>query len=240
MKRRQHHDGGKMQETDDNTLRTVGGRIRAVRKMKGLKMHEAAEQCGISRTSWSAWENDKVERPDKNKLVTFAKLNEINLDWLLEGTGHPEAKNTANGQLISISRPHIAELEPAMSCHAGGWDMQTRNVWKVPTEVIEMAFRSNPDASIIKRTNSQPAYGFGVLRGDYVLIDTSRSRIDEPGVYVLADAGGVCARYALAKNVEGLLRVVQFADEVNLDGGVIEDSASAVVLGRIMGIFRPC
>ena len=64
---------------------SLGKRIAALRREKGLKQDELAEKMGVSPQAVSKWENDQT-CPDINLLPKLAQLLGVTVDTLL--TGH--------------------------------------------------------------------------------------------------------------------------------------------------------
>ena len=63
---------------------TLGKRIAALRKEKGLKQDALAEILGVSPQAVSKWENDQT-CPDIGLLPKLAELLEVSVDELLSG-----------------------------------------------------------------------------------------------------------------------------------------------------------
>ena len=63
---------------------TLGKRIAALRREKGLKQDELAEMLGISAQAVSKWEND-LTCPDISLLPSLAKILGVSVDELLCG-----------------------------------------------------------------------------------------------------------------------------------------------------------
>ena len=63
---------------------TIGSRIAALRKSKGLKQEELAEMLGVSGQAVSKWENDQ-NCPDISLLPQLAKILGVTVDELLSG-----------------------------------------------------------------------------------------------------------------------------------------------------------
>lgn len=245
-----------MTGTEQDNFGTFGKRVKAARTGRGLKLGDTARRIGISRTSLGAWENDSVHNPDSAKVIAFTKLTDISLDWLLVRDGNDPAfaapVPTRRKRSAATPRPaandgsaapgmriaDIPEIAAPLTAHANGLDLMARAIWSIPDEVIELGFNGTPGAMAVKRVITRDGADFNVTRGDYVLIDTTRNRIDEPGVYLLSDPDGQCARRALVKTVNDVLRIVVLADDVNREPQTIAEG-DATVLGRIMGIFKP-
>ena len=65
-------------------METIGKRICALRKAKGLKQEELAEKLGVSAQAVSKWENDQ-SCPDISLLPRLTKLLGVTSDYLLTG-----------------------------------------------------------------------------------------------------------------------------------------------------------
>ena len=63
---------------------TIGKRIAALRKEKGLTQEELAQHMGVSGQAVSKWENDQT-CPDISALAKLARLLGVTVDELLEG-----------------------------------------------------------------------------------------------------------------------------------------------------------
>lgn len=63
---------------------TIGKRIAALRREKGLKQDELAEKLGVSAQAVSKWENDQT-CPDISLLPLLAKTLGVTVDELLSG-----------------------------------------------------------------------------------------------------------------------------------------------------------
>ena len=63
---------------------TLGKRIAALRRQKGLKQDDLANELDVSPQAVSKWENDQT-CPDISLLPALAKLLEVSVDELLSG-----------------------------------------------------------------------------------------------------------------------------------------------------------
>ena len=63
---------------------TLGKRIAALRREKGLKQDELAEELGVSAQAVSKWENDQT-CPDISLLPSLSKTLGVSVDELLSG-----------------------------------------------------------------------------------------------------------------------------------------------------------
>lgn len=248
-----------MQTSAVNGLDTVGGRIRAARKAKGLKLTKAAAEIGVSRTAFTAWENNGVRRFDSEKLYGFARLCDVSLDWLMERKGSdpdlsapkPRSQRTRQTQHILSERAKsgngsgdllevpLVEIAPALTAHHSHIDMTPRNLWTIPHEVLELSFHADPESTVIKRIVTRSPDCFNMNKGDYALIDTGRNRIDEPGTYIILDPDAKSAYRALViQDAGGGLKLASVADDLLRDGSQFT-LEQLIPLGRVMGIFKP-
>lgn len=70
---------------------TLGTRIAALRKEKGLKQDEIADILGVSGQAVSKWENDQT-CPDIALLPKLAEILNVSVDELLSGKREPDVK----------------------------------------------------------------------------------------------------------------------------------------------------
>lgn len=69
---------------------TLGQRIAALRKRRGLTQDQIAEALGVKRARYNAWENG-ISKPDHIMLAKIAQFHGVTVDFLL-GLPHPEGK----------------------------------------------------------------------------------------------------------------------------------------------------
>ena len=65
-------------------METIGKRICALRKAKGMKQEELAQKLGISGQAVSKWENDQT-LPDISMLPRLVEIFGVTTDYLLTG-----------------------------------------------------------------------------------------------------------------------------------------------------------
>lgn len=63
-------------------MMNFGENFKNIRKQCGLSQQEVADKLQIKQSSVSDWEND-VSRPDYEKLIALAELNDVTLYELL-------------------------------------------------------------------------------------------------------------------------------------------------------------
>lgn len=237
---------------DGDVLDTLGKRLRHARTTRGLKVGALASQLGISRTSLNQWESDAVRNPDSVKLGQFSRICDVNLDWLIKGEDeHELATSTrrtinkrrepshdgSNDSMIKVGKV-LPEVSSALTAHARDWDMTPRSHWSIPEQILELGFNAEPKSCIMKRVSTREGTEFGLDRGDYLLIDTSRRLIDEPGIYIIADPHAMSARRALVTLDNTVLQIKVVADD-NSKVYPRDTGENPTVLGRVMGIFKP-
>lgn len=76
---------------------TIGRRIVALRKQKGMTQDELAEKMGVSPQAVSKWEND-ISCPDISILLSLARELGVTVDALLSGEAMPETLLVPEGQ----------------------------------------------------------------------------------------------------------------------------------------------
>jgi transcriptional regulator with XRE-family HTH domain len=67
-----------------------GNRLRSARQMRGVTADDIHYALGVSRNTLSYLENGKRD-PSLDVVRRLAAHLNVNLDWLVNGTGHPDA-----------------------------------------------------------------------------------------------------------------------------------------------------
>lgn len=213
-------------------LETLGKRLRAVTKARKVTDGEAAKSAKVSRTTFSQWKNDAVKHPDLAGLGAFAAAHDVTLDWLVSGTGpapvlaamvdgvpvpkRPRSKADPASNSGGSDLVQVPEISPSLAAHARGINRDPRAVWVLPRGVLELGFGCEPAGAVLQRMQT----AFGPLAKDaFVIIDTTRETVDEPGIYLLTDAEAPAAR------------------RVSVDDTLLSPEPGQKVLGRIMGVF---
>lgn len=106
---------------------TLGERISALRKEKGLSQEALGEQVGVSRQAVSKWESDKAV-PDIQNCVAISKALGVPLPVLLEL--EPEAEKEQNTP-AQMGEHHLALLEK-MVCEYAEAQKRLRRKWRWP------------------------------------------------------------------------------------------------------------
>lgn len=74
-------------------MNTLGSRLTALRKEKGLTQEQHAEKLGVTNQSVSKWEND-INAPDISILIMLADLYDTTVDSLLGREKQPIVSTT--------------------------------------------------------------------------------------------------------------------------------------------------
>jgi len=96
-------------DTSTPNLKTIAGRIRALRLQRGMKRYVVAEKVGISRVCYHGWESGEVEEPKLGAIVAFAELVDIDLDWLIRRKGEDPIERRTGPRMSRAGR-RIAHL----------------------------------------------------------------------------------------------------------------------------------
>ena len=94
--------------------KTLGTRIAALRKEKGLTQEELAEKLGVSSQAVSKWEND-LSCPDIMLLPSLAKIFDTTVDELLSGK---KEERTVRCALIRLKLQSYRRAAPASVLHS--------------------------------------------------------------------------------------------------------------------------
>jgi transcriptional regulator with XRE-family HTH domain len=123
--------------------KTLGTRIAALRKEKGLTQEELAEKLGVSSQAVSKWEND-LSCPDIMLLPSLAKIFDTTVDELLSGKKETASTRVAPPQ----ERKPFDELMLRIkvdSCEDDGVRVRVN----VPLTIIKVALECCVSPSII-------------------------------------------------------------------------------------------
>lgn len=238
---------------------TVGSRIRAVRLARDLTGEDCAKKLKVSRPTLVNWETGQTETIPSERIEAFAKLTHVSAKWLRDGEGEPppldfskvpdKYRKPPAGRLVADQTPlppsnviqleshgaQVTEITPRASAHARALDTTPQATWSIPKEVLTLGFYCDPEQGFIKRVPADgPPLpdGTPVNRGDYVLIDSTRNVINEPGLYYVNDPSGKeVRRVIVSKEADKLVGTLQLTNQpIGLEG--------LEVLGRAMAVFH--
>ena len=114
---------------------TLGKRIGALRREKGLKQDELAEKLGISPQAVSKWETDQT-CPDISLLPALAKILGVSVDELLSGK---QESAPAVRMLPEAERKDIGDMMLRIIIESSDGDHVRINL---PLALIEVALES--------------------------------------------------------------------------------------------------
>jgi transcriptional regulator with XRE-family HTH domain len=114
---------------------TLGNRIAALRREKGLKQDELAEKLGVSPQAVSKWENDQT-CPDISILPQLAKILGISVDTLLTGD---EQQEPAVRMLPEEQRKDIKDMFLRIVITSTDGDSVRVNI---PLAIVEVALEN--------------------------------------------------------------------------------------------------
>lgn len=92
------------------TQLTIGQRIAAQRKLKGLSQEALAGQLELSRQAISKWESDAAI-PEIDKLIALARIFGVSVGWLL-GTERELSDDSLSDAQIQIVEEIVAKHQP--------------------------------------------------------------------------------------------------------------------------------
>ena len=114
---------------------TIGSRISAYRKAKGLTQEGLAEKLGVSSQAVSKWENDQ-SCPDISLLAELARILDITTDELLTGKG-PEV------QVVTVeNQKPMEELVMHINVRSGDGDKVRMNI---PVTLMQLGMNIGAD-----------------------------------------------------------------------------------------------
>ncbi|QQT94628.1 helix-turn-helix domain-containing protein [Acinetobacter johnsonii] len=88
-------------------IKTIGGRIREIRRGMGLIRDDFAELMGVSRITLARYETDD-RKPDADFIIKFCEEYKVSADWLLFGTTQDDERELSVDEmlLITLCRRH--------------------------------------------------------------------------------------------------------------------------------------
>lgn len=101
-------------------LPTIGKRLRAIRKIAGMKQAEMAEICGAEQSVWSKWEAG-TRQPDVFAIMRFCRRAQISLDLIFFGLpkdSHPSLVESLREQFPELLTPERSDPDPRKDSQA--------------------------------------------------------------------------------------------------------------------------
>jgi SOS-response transcriptional repressor LexA len=196
---------------------TLGARIRAKRKAKGLTLQQVGDVFGISRSSVSEWESDRT-RPSNDKLMRLAEalntsVNELLADDDNSGQKLPlieASKRSTSDTLIAPDTSTTARPSgrlPVISwVQAGEWDAIVNNLRELSgVEWVLCPFEGDFILPVVGDSNFHPGGERSYKEGERLSVSTSIEPRHRSMVIVKrkGDASAIC-RQLLIEN-DGVL-----------------------------------
>lgn len=135
---------------------TLGKRIGALRREKGLKQDELAEKLGISPQAVSKWETDQT-CPDISLLPQLAKLLDISVDELLSGK---QESAPAVRMLPETERKDIGDMMLRIVIESNDGDHVRVNL---PLALLEIAIESGIPLSLTSNHDALKSIDFSKI-----------------------------------------------------------------------------
>lgn len=199
---------------------TIGARLRASRKAKGLSLQEVGQRLGVSAQAVQQWEKNRTA-PDAARLSALSRLLEIGLTWLLTGHGSLEDIGTQPG-------PQRGRTVPRVSMQ----DLSLGNMVAAQTYVTTH-FPCSPQAFaiILEDASGEPEF----RAGDTVVIDPNI--LAAPGDMILAIVRGG----ALFRRIRFLSQMPMrfILEPINMLWAAEEASDISVIIGVMSEHTRP-
>lgn len=135
---------------------TLGNRIGALRREKGLKQDELAEKLGISPQAVSKWETDQT-CPDISLLPHLAKLLDVSVDELLSGK---QESAPAVRMLPETERKNIKDMMLRIVIESNDGDHVRINL---PLALLEVALDSGITPSLTSNHDALKSIDFATI-----------------------------------------------------------------------------
>ncbi|PYF05003.1 helix-turn-helix protein [Rhodopseudomonas faecalis] len=217
-----------------------------------MSQDDLGEIVQVSHAAVQQWEKDKT-KPSIDNLTAAAEALEVPLAWLTSGVGPapdltpPEPKGRRSwrnarpsAQCVSFASriPEVQSRSLASQGSAQDADKAAIAHWCIPADVVRNMLHTSADALTIMRV-TRPTAAPAVNAGDYVVVDRSRTEVNEPGLWVVLAGGAafLCRAEVGAGPAEGGISLMLTTADGSLPP--MHPSNPAVKLvGRAAGHFR--
>ena len=98
---------------DNTTRESIGGRLQAERKARGLTQDQLGKMFDVSKQAVSAWENGHSAM-SPNLLDQIAQRLDISTMWLITGEGKKQRSNPSTTGSLSRHLPSADEMADAI------------------------------------------------------------------------------------------------------------------------------
>ncbi|PQV51847.1 LexA family transcriptional regulator [Paraburkholderia sp. BL21I4N1] len=160
---------------------SLGSRIRAKRKAKGLTLQQLGDVFGISRSSVSEWESDR-SAPANDKLVRLAEVLSTSVEELLSDSGGKQPVITQSKTHISstLNPHHVAATDapagrlPVISwVQAGQWGEIVNNLRdEAIEEWVVCPFQGDFVLPVVGESMFNPGGDLSFRDGDRISVST--------------------------------------------------------------------
>jgi phage repressor protein C with HTH and peptisase S24 domain len=214
---------------------TLGDRIRQRREYLGLTRENIARHFDISPDEVERWESGETT-PEGRRLRELRALLRCSVQWLLTGeTARPEPAATGEAPPGYAAVRSIAPR--AGESGRGFVESEALGPPKFFEERLIRELRAQPAdlrAIEIEGESMEPL----LRNGDQVLVDTRKTGVVEPGLFVVFDGAGlVCKWVERARGAAG--RKLRLTSENPRFGAhVVDTDADARVIGRVVWLSR--
>ena len=218
-----------MSEKGDQAL---AARLRAARERLGVNQKEMAARLGTGFRSLQDYEQGKVI-PGGAVFSAYGRLG-VDLNWLLLGDGgsretHGHAAVSSNGD--AAQRVWLSHIDPSNA------DTESRSsIIGTASEWLRTQTGTPDIARLMSTLVADDAMAPTLPKGSIVVFDTSRTRLDASGLYVLATRPSMMVR-RVQITTEGRLLVRADAPgyaEEHWDA----DALAAPVAGKVVATLR--
>lgn len=198
-------------EVELDQIRTRGDRIAALRRSRGLAQSDLANICNTTRATISNWENDKTV-PKRGQMDILADAFKVDVSWVDHGRGQAPNLSVPTDE----GRRRLMSFESAIA-FAGRWSedpihrralgtvpellaglsndgplktdgKKTADPWRFPPRVIVEGARSHAENLIVVRVMDE-ARDLGIGRGDYLLVDITKTEPATGTMVIVEDEG---------------------------------------------------
>jgi phage repressor protein C with HTH and peptisase S24 domain len=205
-----------------------------------------AREMKVSPSAFRKWLKGEAE-PSRERLVALARAAGVGIAWLADGEGEAPVFGPASGKL---RRPGSGDTDmqvdwgrfvlvprqpgsPANGTHHQiaapfGAFLALRQDW------VRAATGAEPE-NLVLTVASDDAMAPTITTGDTLLIDVTRTVVDEPGLYLL-DIGGQRVVKRVQRRHDGSLVLISDNQAYLPDTVPARDAANISVAGRVVWI----
>jgi phage repressor protein C with HTH and peptisase S24 domain len=227
-------------------MRSIGERLRHVRKLRGLNQDQLATMAGIKQPSVSELETGETKEPMASTLISLSAALRVRYEWLAHGQGDmeeppPSVGYTARDAALPFEpNPLIVEI-PMFDVAASmglGLSMPEQDTVVDHLRLTRTWLQRNlPGVSSPSNLAVISAYGDSMQPtfndGDILLVDRAVRNVRLDAVYVLAFHDELYIK-RIQRRPDGSLAII--SDNKVYDPIIVpsDEKESVTVLGRVM------